>query len=469
MEKSILTIKEPAREIPVRASVDVLVVGGGPAGVMAARAAACESDAPIKKGEPCKGPKVMLIESRGFLGGNLTIGLPILAFLGPKGDQIIKGLPQEFITRMQERDSASEHIPCKNHMSYTVIDPEMSKTVCQEMLQEVGVDILMYVFCVGVLKEGNKVTGVIIESKKGREAILAKTVIDATGDGDVAFRAGVECHKGDKDGGMQPPTLMYKMIDVNMDEFRDALSNHSDVFDMDVMPPSQFKRRYFITVGLRHQLKAAEEKGLHIPVSRTILITALKEGEIWVNMTRINGTDSTSPDSYTACELIARKQMYDVAAYLKAYVPGFENARIDVAAPFTGIRESRVIVGKYILTEDDILKSRRFDDAIAVAGYPVDIHHAKGGDCTMLFCKDSYDIPYGCLVPANIEGLLVAGRCSSMSHEAMAATRVMSTCMALGEAAGRAARLAMKDNVLPSQVDVQELRKELKETGAYLI
>ena len=462
-----MTISEPAREIPVRAKVDVLVVGGGPAGVMAARAAAVKEDGTLKAA-PSEGPKVMLIESRGFLGGNLTIGLPILGFLSHKGQQIIKGLPEEFIDRLRARGAAGEHVPCKNHMSLTIIDSEMAKTVCQEMLQEAGVDILYYVFCVGVIKDGNRVKGVIIESKAGREAILADTVIDATGDADVAFRAGVECHKGGEDGGMQPPTLMYNMRNVNVDELRDALSNHSDIFDMDVMPPEQFKRRYFITVGLRNQIKKATEAGFHIPVARTILITGLKDDEIWVNMSRISGVDPTKPESYTNGELVARKQIYEIADYLRKYVPGFENAKMETVAPFTGIRESRVIVGKYVLTAQDVLDCRKFDDSIAVAGYPVDIHHSKGSDCTMYFCPDCYDIPYRCLVPANVEGLLVAGRCSSMNHEAMASTRVMSTCMALGEAAGRAARIAFADKVLPSQVDVSQVRKELKETGAYL-
>ena len=133
-----------------------------------------------------------------------------------------------------------------------------------------------------------------------------------------------------------------------------------------------------------------------------------------------------------------------------------------------GIRESRVIVGKYVLTAEDILEDRRFDDAIAVAGYPVDIHHAKGGDCTLYWCDDCYDIPYRTLIPAHVGNLLVAGRCSSMNHEAMASTRVMSTCMALGEAAGRAARLALKAGVQPADLNVEALRAELRATGAYL-
>ncbi len=452
-----MTVFEPAREIPVRASVDVLVVGGGPSGVMAAYAAA-------RKG----GHKVMLLESRGFLGGNLTIGLPILAFLGPKGNQVIKGEAQKFIDRLRARGAASEHKRCKNHMSLTIINSEEAKNVCADMMEEVGVEVLMYVFCCGVLKDGDRVTGVVIESKCGREAILAKTVIDCTGDGDVAFRAGVECHKGDADGGMQPPTLMYQMRGVKMQELRDAIVNHPDIYDMDVMPPEQFKSGYFITVGLRRQIREAQEAGLDIPVSRTILITGLEPDEIWVNMTRVSGTDSTDPASYTRCEITAHRQMKDVTEYLRRFVPGFEDARVEKVAPFTGIRESRVIVGKYVLTAEDVLSMKHFDDAVVVAGYPVDIHHSKGGDCTMLFTADAYDIPYRVLVPEKVEGLLVAGRCSSMNHEAMAGTRVMSTCMALGEAAGTAARVALEAGVLPSAVDVAAVRAELLENGAYL-
>ena len=191
------TIKEPARDIPVRAEADVLVVGGGPAGIMAAEAAAGD------------GLRVMLVESRGFLGGNLTIGLPILGFLGRKGNQIIEGSAQRFIDRLRARGAASEHRPCKNHMSLTIIDEEEVKRTALEIMEEKGVEVLLYTFFADAIREGDAVKGVVVESKAGREAILAKTVIDCTGDGDVAFRAGVECRKGDAEGGMQPPTLMF--------------------------------------------------------------------------------------------------------------------------------------------------------------------------------------------------------------------------------------------------------------------
>ena len=391
MEKKITTVREPARDIPVRASADILIVGGGPAGLMAAQAAAGE------------GLKVMLIESRGYLGGNLTIGLPILGFLGQKGNQIIEGLPQRFIDRLQERGAASGHRPCKLHVSLTIIDPEESKTLAQQLMEEAGVEVLMYVFCTDVIREGNEVKGVVIESKAGREAILARTVIDCTGDADVAFRAGVECRKGDAEGGMQPPTLMFSMRGVATQRLRDAIAEHPDIYDMDIMPAESFRNEKFITVGLRNQIAKAREAGIDLPVARTILITGMSEDEIWVNMSRVNGVDPTDPGSYTRGEIEARKQVYQIRKYLRQFVPGFENAWMDRVAPFMGIRESRVTVGKYVLTAGDILACRRFDDAVAVASYPVDLHHPKGGDCTLEYCGDCYDIPYRVLVPAMVE------------------------------------------------------------------
>ncbi len=450
------TIREEAREIAVRAQVDVLVVGGGPAGLMAAESAA--------RG----GAKVMLLEQRGYLGGNLTIGLPILAYLGPKGNQVVRGGAQRLHDRLVARGAASEHKRCLNHMSLTIINPEEVKSVAWELMDEMGVEVLCYAFVADAIVENGAIKGVIIESKAGREAILAECVIDCTGDGDVAARSGVAFTKGDENGGMQPPTLMYQMRGVAMQRLRDAICNEPEKYDMDVMPPSQFREGKFITVGLRGCILEAQKAGLQIPVARTILITGLRDDEIWVNMTRVNGVDSTKPESYTRGEHDARKQMYEVARYLKEYVPGFEEAWIDHSADFMGIRESRVIVGQYVMTADDILHQRSFDDVIAQAGYPVDIHHAEGGDCTMLFCDDSYDIPYRVLLPREVEGLLVAGRCSSMDHEAMAATRVMSTCMALGEAAGVAARLAVAQHKSPSQVAVGEIQQILLEQDAYL-
>lgn len=451
------TILEPAREIPVRLDVDVLVVGGGPAGIIAAQAAASD------------GLKVALIESRSFVGGNMTIGLPVLGFLGQKGNQIIKGLPQKFIDRLKAIDAASEHRPCPLHMSLTLVEPEAVKNVGLQVLEEAGVKVLLYVFASGVVMEGDELKGVIIESKSGREAILAKTIIDCTGDADIAYKAGVECEQGNDFGGTQPPTLMFCMAGVDTEKLRMSIAEEPRTYLTDFIPAEYFGQNHqFIVVGLRSVMAKAREAGYNLPVERTILITGLREGEIWVNMSRINGVDGTNPESLTFGEMEGRRQIEEIQRYLKEFVPGFENARFTKMAPFLGIRETRRIVGKYVLTADDLLSCRRFDDAIAVASYPLDIHHPEGGDCTLKWCGDSYDIPYRSLVPAKVKNLLVAGRSISTTHEAMSAIRVMAPCMAMGEAAGRAAKIAVRKGIRPAEVDVNELRAELIAEGAYL-
>ncbi len=454
---AVKTIHEPARETPVRLEVDVLVVGGGPAGIIAAQAAASD------------GLKVALIDNRSFVGGNMTIGLPILGFLGQKGNQIIKGLPQKFIDRLKEVDAASEHRPCPLHMSLTLVEPEAVKNIGLKVLEEAGVKVLLYVFAAGVVMDGDVLQGVIIESKSGREVILAKTVVDCTGDADIAFKAGVACEQGNEAGGAQPPTLMFCMGGVDTEKLRMSIAEEPRTYLTDFIPAEYFgQNNQFIVVGLRSVMQRAREAGYHLPVERTILITGLREGEIWVNMSRINGVDGTNPESLTFGEIEGRKQVEEIQRYLKAFVPGFEDAIFTKMAPFLGIRETRRIVGNYVMTAEDILSCRRFDDAVAVASYPLDIHHPEGGGCTLTWCGDSYDIPYRSLVPQHVKNLLVAGRSISTTHEAMSAIRVMAPCMAMGEAAGRAAKIAVRKGITPAEVDVQELRAELLEAGAYL-
>lgn len=456
------TIQEPARTIPISAEYDVLVVGGGPSGLTAALAAAED------------GARVGLIESRSFVGGNMTIGLPVLGFLGQKGNQIIDGLPQKFITRLrEERDGASEHRPCPLHMGITLVEPEAVKTVALEMLTEAGVDVLFYTFFAGAITDGDTITGVITESKSGRNAILARVVVDCTGDGDVAFRAGVPCEKGDEHGGMQPPTLMFCLAGVDTDKLRHSIADappEARTYLTDFIPAEYFgQNQQFIVVGLRELMaRAKAEMGLEIPNERTIIITGLKKGEVWINMTRVKDTDGTDARSLTKGEIEGRAQIDDIVTYLTGYVPGFENAYFTKTAPFLGIRETRRIVGRYVMTQDDVLGCRHFDDAIAVASYPIDIHRPEDDGCTLIWCGDCYDIPYRSLLPTKVQNLLVAGRAISTTHEAMGATRVMATCMALGEAAGRAAKMSVQGNRTPAEIDPVELRRQQLAHGVYL-
>ena len=451
------TINEASRELPVRKETDVLVVGGGPSGLIAAQAAAED------------GLSVTLIESRSFVGGNMTIGLPVLGFLGQKGNQIIKGLPQQFIDRLKKIDAASEHRPCPLHMSLTLVEPEAVKTAGLELLVESNVDVLFYTFFAGVVMDGDALKGVIVESKAGREVILAKTVIDCSGDADVAYRAGVPCEYGDEHGGVQPPTLMFCLGGVDTEKLRMSIAEEPRTYLTDFIPAEYFgQNNQFIVVGLRSLIQQAHEEGITLPVERTILITGLRKGEIWVNMSRVNGVNGTDPGSLTYGEIEGRKQVKDIQEYLIRYVPGFEQAYFLKTAPFLGIRETRRIVGQYIMTKEDVLGCAHFDDAIAVASYTLDIQHTEGGGCTLTWCGDCYDIPYRSLVPKKIKNLLVAGRAISATHEAMSAIRVMAPCMAMGEAAGRAAKMTVRQGVQPAEIDVRQLQSELLEKGAYL-
>lgn len=451
------TIKEPAREIPVRDEVDVLIVGGGPAGIMAAQAAA-----------KVPGTSVMLIESRGFLGGNMTIGLPLLGFLGRKGNEVIKGLPLQFVERLRERGQATHHRRCPLHVSLTMIDPEGTKKLCWEIMKEENIKVLMYVFCTDVIMEGNKVKGVIIESKKGREAILAKTVVDCSGDGDVLYRTGAPMLYGNEDGNAQPPTLMFSMRGVDSRKLRDAVADHPETYDIDFIPNEFFRPMDNCTfVGFRNQIKKAREAGYHLPVERTIFMTGMAEDEWWVNMSRVNGIDATDPEQYTKGEEICIEQNEEIVKYLKEYIPGFENAYVDRVAPFMGIRETRRIQGGYTLTEQDIFDCAKFDDVIGVASYPVDLHHPVGGDCSLYWCPDCYDIPYRSLIPEGVDGVIAAGRCISATHLALASVRVMGPAMCIGEAAGKAAALAVKSGKELRDIDVKELQKELREEGVW--
>ncbi|MFA5859797.1 MAG: FAD-dependent oxidoreductase [Elusimicrobiota bacterium] len=445
--------------------VDVLVVGGGPAGIIAATAAASGNRKNSKK------LTVALVESRGYLGGNLNIGIPILGFLSEKRVPIIKGLPQKFIDRLRKVNAASQHQPCPLHVSITFIEPETVSNVALKMLKDYGVKTYLHTkFSGNVAKKKGIINSITVVQKNKRIKFVAPVVIDSTGNGDVAYYSGVPCKKGsDETGGMQPPTLMFKMSGVNTDKLRYAIARNNKVYSTDYIPARYFaQHKRFIVVGLRKQVVDAQKHGIKISNERTIIITGLRKGDVWINMTRVKGVDGTSARSIENGTKVAQMQIKEIVKYLKGYIPGFENARYVKTAPFLGIRETRRIVGKYVLNRKDLLSCRKFSDAVAVASYPIDIHHPNDNDGTLEWCGDCYDIPYRSLLPRGINNLIVTGRCISTTHEALAAIRVMSTCMATGEAAGRAAAIAVRDGVSPQKIVVQKLRKELMQNGAYL-
>jgi len=407
---------------------DVVVVGGGTAGVAAAVAASRN------------GADTLLIERYGFLGGTMTAGLvnPFMTFHAGK-EQIIHGIFQEIIDRLKRLGGYDEETKA--------FDVEAMKIVLDQMVMEAGVKLLLHTCVIGVVMQGNVIRGVEIHNKSGKSVVFGKVIVDATGDGDVAVMAGAPYEKGRKEDGLtQPMTLNFRMGGV----------------DTGRMPSSQEINRLFIEAKKRGEISIPRENVLWFPTTR--------KGEIHFNTTRIIKVDGTKAEDLTFAEIEARRQMMELVSFLKKNVPGFENAYLLMSATQIGVRETRRIIGEYVMTGEDILEARKFTDVIARGSYPIDIHSPTGEGTTIIGPPpgSSYDIPYRCLVPKNVENLLVAGRCISTTHEAQAAIRVIPIVVAIGQAAGTAAALSAKLNIPPRRLDVSLLQKTLREQGANL-
>jgi hypothetical protein len=452
------TVHEPAQDLPVSHEAEVVVLGGGPAGIGAAVSAARN------------GARTLLVEKQGFFGGNLTMWLPLLDYLDVHGNQVIRGIPQEIVDRLDKRGAVTRHYPCALHQSYTMYDPEALKVVAQEVILEAGVEVLLHTFTSGVLAWGEEIQAVLTASKSGRAAITGKVYVDCTGDGDIAAWAGAPFEKGDSEDLMQPPTLMFTLRNVDVRRARQALIEQPERFQLQGIPVEQVARsEHVIAVGMMNLTAEARARGdWNLPNDRIIWVSTTKDDEVSVNMTRVRGIDGTSVESLTIAELTARRQIDDVIALLRKYMPGFERCDLAASAHQIGIRETRRILGDYVLTGEDVLEGRRFPDEVMLAGYMVDIHHPHDNASTLIRPKGAYGIPYRCFLPQRVQNLLVAGRCISATHEAQAAIRVMPPCMAMGEAAGLAAALAVAGGLTPRQVNVGMLRERLRAQGVEL-
>lgn len=449
-------IEEPVRRIPVSYVYEVVVAGGGPSGVCAAIAAARN------------GARTLLVERYGFCGGNAAIFLPLLAFLDQQGHQVIQGIGKEILDRVMELGGCLGHGRDPLHISYAPVDPEVLKRVVCEKLVEAGVTVLLHTMVVGAQRNHGLITHILLENKSGRSAACGRWFVDATGDGDLAHFAGVACEKGNEQGRMQPATLMFRMGGVDINAFRLAVAQNPRRFGADLIPSEHYvNTRNFIMVGMREVLEEAKAAGdVSINNKRVIFITQPRENEVAVNTTRVF-TDATNADDLSRAEMDARRDVWQVERFLRTYIPGFEHAYVMDTAPYLGIRETRRIVGEYVLNRDDILSCRRFPDGIALASYPIDLHDPQGADCTLEHPPGVYGIPFGCLIPQGIANLLVVGRCISTTHEALAAIRVMPTGMALGQAGGTAVAMAAEDRLVDvRQIDSQRLRQRLMDQGA---
>lgn len=424
------------REIPVYKRFDVIVCGAGPAGICAAVAAARQ------------GAKVALLERYGVPGGNLTCGHvgPILGMVG-------KGTMRDELMALLE-------VPDNDMIGRVVLahDMQRAKTVLTEFIHHENIEVYLQTMAADALVEDHRVTGVVISTKEGLLALEGKVVVDATGDGDVAAFAGCQIEKGREDGLMQPVTLEFTLDNVDEDRGVICIGDVDDV---------EFNGQRFLDY-----CKQCAQKGMlpeHLAAVR--LHPTVHKGERQVNTTQANGVDSTKIEDLYPAELALRGQIDTLIRFFRENLPGYENCKYIASGTTTGIRESRRVVGEYLITAEELAAGKRFDDVVVHrAEFIVDIHNPAGAGQAeeKIQYVVPYDLPYGCFVPKGVDGLMTAGRCISGTHRAHASYRVMSICMAMGQAVGVAAALCARQGCQPRELDVKALQKELTALGVEL-
>lgn len=444
---------------------DVVVVGGGPSGVCAAIAAARE------------GAKTLLIEQGSCCGGMATRGLvgPFMTCYDKNGEnQIIKGLFEEIVNRLVEKNGAIHPSEVRKKTAYTSwieighdhvtpFCPETLKIVLDEMLEEEKIEVLYHTTFLSVIMEADRITGLHVSSKSGVEEVRGKIFVDCTGDGDVAYAAGVEFEKGNEELGItQPATMFFRICNVDDARIEKDIQDNID----------NFYRKDGVNYRSFHwRVSQAREDG-NWPLKRvSIGLFKSVNGEWCVNTSRIMGIDATNNQSLTYGEIEGRKQAKIIMDFLRKYVPGCENAKLMATASTLGIRESRHMKGVYSLERDDILNGVVPADAVVLASNSVDVHGRFGALSNQYAPIQNgvyYGIPYRCLLPKTVSNLLVPCRSVSASSEAAGAIRVMPPMMALGQAAGVAAALSAKESIACNEVDTGALRAKLKNQGVYL-
>ena len=439
------TIAEPAREVEVYGDYEVVVLGGGPAGIAAAVAAGRA------------GRRALLVERYGFLGGMGTAA-GVTNFCGLHANvhgqmrQVVHGIADDLLGRIDRLGGLSEPHNVMGRIQAQAYDTSAYKIAADDLLLSSSVDILFHALAVGVCMETpQRIGGLYLETKSGRRAVLGQIFIDCSGDGDLAAWAGAPFELGDGAGNMLYPSSMFRINAVDP-----VRVDHS-------------------WTGLAKLMAEAERTTNRRFPRKTPIVRPQKSGIEWrANMTQIAredgaAIDGTDADDLSRGEIIGRRQIADVFQFLKT-VPGFENSYIVDIAPQIGIRETRRVMGHYVLSEDDVLGCVDFDDTIGVNGWPIEAHVA--GDVLFkwapLGSRGFNQLPYRMLVPQKIDNLLVAGRCASMTHMGQSAARVSGACFAMGQAAGLAADIAVAAGVHAAAIPIPVLQARLKADGAFL-
>lgn len=445
-------------EITKTFECDVLVVGGGVAGYGAA------------VGTARSGAKVILAEANGYLGGCATAGLvaPFMTCYDRMGEnQIIRGAFDDLVRRLVKEGGAVPPEDCRKmdgysgykpfhsgHLGTTPFDKEAMKRVMEETCIEAGVDLRYHYLLVAANKTDRRVTSCVFATRNGFYEIKAKEFIDCSGEADLAYRAGAEYMFGGENGELQPPSTFFLIDGVDEAVVAAHMGNHS-------LPERE--RRYMDVID------EARKRG-EFPCGTEKVRIFKQPGNIFaVNMCQIDEPfDVNDPDLVTKAEIEGRRQVKIIFDFLKKYIPGFENIRLLQSSDNLGIRESRRVVGEYVLRHDDILNSTIFDDAIVILSNTVDVHTSTKVVYTPTETTSSYSIPYRSIVSKDFDNLWMAGKNVSADRFAHGAVRVMMPSLAMGQAAGIAAAIACKTGVSAVNVPYADLKKALLDQGAYL-
>jgi glycine/D-amino acid oxidase-like deaminating enzyme len=415
---------------------DVIVVGSGSAGTTAAIAAARN------------GARTVLVERMGYLGGTSTQVLDTFYGFYTPGSvayKVVGGVPDDVVAALKQRKAAFERPNTYGAGTGVTYDPFLLRVVWEELAQQAGVQLLLHSFCTDVVMDGQRIAGVVIDGKRGLLKLTARVVIDCSGDADVCHQAGAPYERAGEIDPAQTLTTTFRMINVDTDRAR------------------QFSKK-----ELWARMQEAADSGLYdLPRREGSWHITTQAGVIHTIMTRVADVDATDPVALTEAEISGRRQAIEYARFLRDHAPGFERAELSWMSEPIGVRETRRVYGRYRLTREDCLQARKFEDAIGACGAPIEDHHA-GSDTTWVYLPDgmTYDIPYGTLLPQNIDGLLVAGRCFSATHDAHASCRSMAQTMTMGQAAGTAAALAVQHDTLPHEMPITVLQDRLLAMGA---
>lgn len=436
---------------------DLVIIGGGPGGMSAAMAA---GDA---------GLKVAVIERNGFLAGTVNVGLCLHGFEDGHGNRVIGGRSWEIIQRcIDEGGSVGPTALSDAHMySTTPVDMAILQKCALEMMEEAGVDLWFHTLMTKPVVKDGRIAAVRAWGNSGEFEFRAPTFIDATGNADLAFRAGVPTRIGRiADGKMQPMSLGITVTPVDIDAMMKRVGGG---FGRARKPGTDREDYVWFAIRLKEWRKEVEDLGIHLGKEGTCWGNSLYPGIVNLNSVKVIGKDATDTLELSQAEAHSRKTAVRFVEFMRKKVPGFENARIVRISPFIGVRETRHVEGRYTLTPEDALEGRVPDDSIALCGYPVDIHDPIDGVAEFQpIGEGRFGVSFGSLVPIGMKNLLVSGRAISASDVAYGSVRVMGTCLAIGEACAHAVVIARKTNIDVCDVDGRTVRDSLERAGVMI-